>query len=255
MKTLKGWPEGQTITQYLQVGDKVDNAMYEHFLNILPPKYHAGGVLQVGGACDTVADEKGVMKNTYLTFTKRSENDSWTFQGECFFCDFTNRNPDLMPQTPETDVQLQKFDVSVSQTRYATVSVEASSREEALDKVSAAVRSDNVAWDEGPLNFSKAVAREPVVYKVKASVLNCKNIETAIKRAKVDLVKQEMHENFGQEYVRAIRDRFNVGLTYSLEDKLNMAELNRFENWCNTFCPGKHKVLMDQSKEDFNMER
>lgn len=98
MKTLKDWPEGLTITQYLKVGDKVDNAMYEHFLNIMPPQYHYGGVLQVGGACDAVKNEDGVLNNTYLTFVQRSESDCWVFKGECFLREWINRNPELEPK-------------------------------------------------------------------------------------------------------------------------------------------------------------
>lgn len=105
MKTLIDWPEGLTITQYLRVGDKVDNAMYEHFLNILPPKYHYNGVLQVGGACDTAKNKYGVLQQTYLTFVEDTENDCWVFKGECCPHEVINRNPDLEPQNaPLRDV-------------------------------------------------------------------------------------------------------------------------------------------------------
>lgn len=98
MKTLKDWPKGLTITQYLRVGDKVDNAMYEHFLNILPPKYHYNGVLQVGGACDTAKNKYGVLQQTYLTFVEDTENDCWVFKGECCPHEVINRNSDLEPK-------------------------------------------------------------------------------------------------------------------------------------------------------------
>lgn len=78
-------------------------------------------------------------------------------------------------------------------------------------------------------------------YKVKESVLNCKKIDTAIERAKRELVNQEPHENFGQEYVRAIKDKFSVGLSYTLEDKMNMAKIDSFDNWCSTYTPQRGK--------------
>lgn len=78
-------------------------------------------------------------------------------------------------------------------------------------------------------------------YTVKQSVLNCKKIDTAIERAKKELEKQEIHECFGQEYVRAIRDKFGVGLDYSLEGKMNMAKLNSFDNWCSSYKPTHEK--------------
>lgn len=106
VKTLRDWPAEQSITQYLKVGDMVDNAMYEHFLNIMPPQYHYGGVLQVGGACDAVKNEDGVLKNTYLTFAQRSESDCWVFKGECFSREWINRNPDLAPKKEPLDEQI-----------------------------------------------------------------------------------------------------------------------------------------------------
>lgn len=160
MKTLKAWPEGLPITQYLKVGDKVDKAMYEHFLNIMPPHYNCGGLLQVGGACNAIKDENGVMRNTYLTFGKDSENDAWVFKGECFSGVWVNRNPELEPKAEVPVSRPLRFDVSVRQTRFATLSVEAYSREEALDIASDAVRSDIVVWDDGPLSFTKAMAIE-----------------------------------------------------------------------------------------------
>lgn len=96
-KTLKDWPKDLYITQYLQVGDKVDDEMYKHFLNILPPHYYFGGMLQVGGACDNIEDDNGVLKRTFLTFVKDSESDCWIFKGECFSREVINRNPELEP--------------------------------------------------------------------------------------------------------------------------------------------------------------
>lgn len=70
-------------------------------------------------------------------------------------------------------------------------------------------------------------------YKVKQSVLNCKKVSTAIERAKAELIKQPIHECFGQEYVRAIKDKFDI---WEIEDvrKRNetIALIDNFDNWC-----------------------
>ena len=70
-------------------------------------------------------------------------------------------------------------------------------------------------------------------------VLNCEKIDVAIERAKMELQNQEFCENFGQDYVRAIRDKFGVGLDYSLEGKMQMAKLDAFESWCSNYSPTK----------------
>lgn len=95
-KRFKDWPENLNIGQYLQVGDVVDKEMYEHFLNILPPHYYFGGMLQVGGVCDHVEDN-GFLKPTYLTFVGDRNSDNWIFKGECFSREAINKNPELEP--------------------------------------------------------------------------------------------------------------------------------------------------------------
>lgn len=95
IKTLADWPIGLSIDQYLRVGDIVDEKMYTHFLNVLPPQAFGCEFLQVGGACDTIKDEDGKLRSTYLTFTKARDRDGWVFMGECFNREWINRNPDL----------------------------------------------------------------------------------------------------------------------------------------------------------------
>ncbi len=97
IKTLDNWPKDLYITQWLQVGDKVDNSIYEYFLNLLPPKVNFSGFLQAGGSCDCVEDKNGLFQNTYLTFSKNKDGGFWVFNGECFLNETTNRNPDIEP--------------------------------------------------------------------------------------------------------------------------------------------------------------
>lgn len=79
-------------------------------------------------------------------------------------------------------------------------------------------------------------------YKVKKSVLNCAAVTTAISRAKEELCKQEVHENFGQEYVRAIRDKFLApDYIKKLEElppsvlELNAKSIESFDRWCQNY--------------------
>ena len=47
---------------------------------------------------------------------------------------------------------------------------------------------------------------------IKSQVLNCKKVETAINRAEKHLIEEAktngLYENFGQDYTRAIMDKF-----------------------------------------------
>ena len=96
-KTMADWPAGVSIDKFLRVGDIVDEEMYMHFLNIAPPRAFGSGLLQVGGACDTIKNEDGKLQNTFLTFVKAKDHECWIFKGECFAHEWINRNPDLEP--------------------------------------------------------------------------------------------------------------------------------------------------------------
>lgn len=74
IKTYKDWTG--SITDYLKPGDIVDEEMYNHFLNILPPLVWNGYYLQVREAQSYVCGG-----NTYLTFSY--ENGNWIYKGEC----------------------------------------------------------------------------------------------------------------------------------------------------------------------------
>ena len=97
IKTLNNWPKDLYITQYLQAGDKVDNSIYEYFLNLLHTKVNYSSFLQAGGPCDCIEDENGLFQNTYLTFSKNKDGGFWIYNGECFLNETINRNPDIEP--------------------------------------------------------------------------------------------------------------------------------------------------------------
>jgi len=62
--------------------------------------------------------------------------------------------------------------------------------------------------------------------------LNCKRIDTAIRRAKKKLSNKEIYENFGQKEVRKIKEKFIDLSDYSPEMNRNRDKLKRFNDWC-----------------------
>lgn len=68
--------------------------------------------------------------------------------------------------------------------------------------------------------------------------LSCKRIDTAIKRAKDILIKRAnkkgLYENFGEEEVREIGDKFIDTSTYDKKSNENRQKLNSFNEWCMT---------------------
>lgn len=70
-------------------------------------------------------------------------------------------------------------------------------------------------------------------------ILDCKNIETAIRRAKKKLIaeveKNGLYENFGQREVRLIREKFIDISSYTEEMKKRREALNRFDNWAMSY--------------------
>lgn len=70
---------------------------------------------------------------------------------------------------------------------------------------------------------------------IKFQVLNCKNVETAIKRAEKHLIeeakKNGLYENFGQSYARAIENefRYSKGKDYQSQMKVVYA-VQQFAN-------------------------
>lgn len=66
--------------------------------------------------------------------------------------------------------------------------------------------------------------------------LNCKKVDTAIRRAKKKLIqeaqKRGIYENFGQKEVREIEEKFIDISSYTDEMNQNRRKLKEFDNWC-----------------------
>lgn len=75
MKTFADW-KGD-LHDYLQIGDHVDDEMFQHFLNVLPPAYWSDQVLQIGEPYSHVDGN-----STYPTL--RKEKNYWVYTGHCF---------------------------------------------------------------------------------------------------------------------------------------------------------------------------
>lgn len=69
-----------------------------------------------------------------------------------------------------------------------------------------------------------------------ANYLNCKKIDTAINRAKKMLIAKVnnggLYENFGQDEVRKIKDKFIDYCDYSAEMNNKRKKIEIFNNWC-----------------------
>ena len=49
MKTKKDWDgSGKCLHEYLEIGDTVDDEMYDYFLGVLPPACNSGRCVQIG---------------------------------------------------------------------------------------------------------------------------------------------------------------------------------------------------------------
>ena len=55
LKTLKEWNESKlNLSEYLQSGDQVDDAMAEYFLEVVPPATYNLTMIQVGEPCSHI---------------------------------------------------------------------------------------------------------------------------------------------------------------------------------------------------------
>ena len=78
MKTLKGWREAKVdLGHYLQVGDEVDDGIYEEMLNCMPPRTHKIDFMQVGEPSNHING-----RATYCTFVRPDRH--WIYKGDCF---------------------------------------------------------------------------------------------------------------------------------------------------------------------------
>jgi hypothetical protein len=74
MKTFSNWKGN--LSEYLQIGDLVDDEMVEYFLNVLPPACWNSKVIQIGEPYSHVEG-----KATYSTLKNTSEG--WVYAGTC----------------------------------------------------------------------------------------------------------------------------------------------------------------------------
>ncbi|MEG1409707.1 MAG: hypothetical protein RSB77_03605 [Bacilli bacterium] len=76
IKTMKDWK--YDFGTDFKPGDRVDNEIYEHFLNVLPPLVYRSNMLQVSEPYGW--DSRG--GSTYTTFI--NDGISWVYKGHCF---------------------------------------------------------------------------------------------------------------------------------------------------------------------------
>ena len=76
MKRYEDW-QSKTLSEFLQVGDVVDEAFYDYFLNVLPPVRLTDTLLQMGEPYNVVGQ-----KFTYSTLVKTEKG--WMYAGHCF---------------------------------------------------------------------------------------------------------------------------------------------------------------------------
>lgn len=76
LKTYENWKKG-SLSEYLQIGDEVDEEMMEHFLNVLPPATWRSTLIQIGEPYSHVMG-----KATYSTL--RRESGRWYYAGHCY---------------------------------------------------------------------------------------------------------------------------------------------------------------------------
>lgn len=76
IKTMKDWK--YDFSNDFNPGDRVDDEIYQYFLDVLPPLVNRRNMLQVSGAYGW--DSRG--GNTYTTFVH--DGISWIYKGHCF---------------------------------------------------------------------------------------------------------------------------------------------------------------------------
>ena len=74
---------------------------------------------------------------------------------------------------------------------------------------------------------------------IKEQILNCKNVETALRRAEKYLIKDAkengLYENIGQTYARAIKDKFRYSKGKDFQSQMRVVDLiQQFANRMST---------------------
>jgi hypothetical protein len=88
VKTYANWETD--LSEYLQIGNIVDDEMVEYAYNVLPPATMNGSMVQIGEPYSHREDETGKWRATYATFVKTEAG--WTYAGHCFRGRYENIN-------------------------------------------------------------------------------------------------------------------------------------------------------------------
>jgi hypothetical protein len=95
IKTRAGWHDSKLdLGKYLQVGDEVDEEMYDYFLEVLPP-IQGPGLLQISEPNDHINGGA-----TYATL-QRGAGNRWFYRGHC------HRRQSVEPQWTTENLALQ----------------------------------------------------------------------------------------------------------------------------------------------------
>ena len=91
VKSVQGWENSglRNLSDYLTVGDVVDEDMVDDFRNSLPPRTDYRALLQMGEPYSHVDSDEGQFKATYTTFSYKEGQ--WVFMGYCFAGETKNR--------------------------------------------------------------------------------------------------------------------------------------------------------------------
>lgn len=88
VKTYADWTGD--FDKYAKPGDRVDEELFDYFLNVLPPEcYLPGGGFQVGEPYSTFQG-----KSTYATFLRVPGG--FIYAGHCHYRDTTHRSSDIV---------------------------------------------------------------------------------------------------------------------------------------------------------------
>jgi hypothetical protein len=86
IKTFANWKNG--LTQYLKIGDLVDEEMVNYFIDVLPPATFNSNLIQIGEPYSHEKDSNGNYRATYSTLKNTCEG--WEYCGNCFRGDTKN---------------------------------------------------------------------------------------------------------------------------------------------------------------------
>ena len=85
LKTEEGWRASKlNLTQYLQIGDSVDESIADYVICVLPPACYTSELIQMGEPFDSVGGEP-----TYITL-HRTAGQPWKYAGTCHLGSFAS---------------------------------------------------------------------------------------------------------------------------------------------------------------------